>query len=50
MAGFAGPVLASILSLFFNWRAVFEISGAVTLAIGIINYILISVFSASEQI
>lgn len=50
MAGFAGPVLASILSLFFNWRAVFEISGAVTLAIGIINYILISVFSARGQI
>ncbi len=33
MAGFAGPLIASILSIFFKWRAVFTATGVISVII-----------------
>ena len=36
MAGFAGPLIASILSIFFKWRAVFTATGVISVIITVL--------------
>lgn len=50
MAGFAGPIIASLLSLFMHWRAVFFIVGIITVVIGVICFVAFTVLSAKGEI
>ena len=46
MAGFAGPLLASILSIFFKWRAVFTATGVISV---IITVLAVAAITALEK-
>lgn len=46
MAGFAGPLIASILSIFFKWRAVFTATGVISV---IITVLAVAVMTMLEK-
>lgn len=46
MAGFAGPLIASILSIFFKWRAVFTATGVISV---IITVLAVAAITALEK-
>jgi MFS family permease len=50
MAGFGGPVVASLLSLIFYWRTVFILTGLATVAIGIIMFTVLALLSKKGKI
>ena len=46
MAGYAGPLIASILSIFFKWRAVFTATGVISV---IITVLAVAAITALEK-
>lgn len=50
MAGFAGPLIASLLSIFLKWRAVFAVSGSFTVAIAVYSAVIISRLEKNGEI
>ena len=49
-AGFAGPLIASLIAMIFNWNAAFLFAGTVSAAIGICAYAAISVLEKKGMI
>lgn len=50
MAGFAGPLLASLLSLFLKWRAVFAVTAAFTAVMAILSAAVITALEKRGEI
>ena len=50
MAGFAGPLIASILSIFFKWRAVFTASGVISVIITVLAVAAITTLEKRGEI
>lgn len=50
MSVFAGPLLASLLAMFFNWRTVFFSAGIISVLTSLIVYIYLSVCSGRGEI
>ncbi len=49
-SSFAGPLIASVISIFFSWRNTFIIAGIMAITIGIIAYIIFTTFEKRGQI
>lgn len=43
-ASFSGPLIASLISMFFNWRKTFIIAGIIALIIGLLVYLVFTLF------
>ena len=50
MAGFAGPLIASILSIFFKWRAVFTATGVISVIITVLAVAAITTLEKRGEI
>ncbi len=50
MAGFAGPLIASLLSIFFEWRAVFTVTGIISVFITVASVTVISLLEKRGEI
>ena len=50
MAGFAGPLIASILSIFFKWRAVFTATGVISVVITVLAVAAITALEKRGEI
>ena len=50
MAGFAGPLIASILSIFFKWRAVFTATGVISVIITVLAVTAITTLEKRGEI
>lgn len=50
MAGFAGPLIASILSIFFKWRAVFTATGVMSVVITVLAVAAITALEKRGEI
>lgn len=50
MAGFAGPLTASVLSIFFKWRVVFIITGIFSVAMAVFSAAAISLLEKRGEI
>lgn len=50
MAGFAGPLIASILSIFFKWRAVFTATGVISVVITVLAVAAITALEKHGEI
>ena len=50
MAGFAGPLIASILSIFFKWRAVFTATGVISVIITVLAVAAITMLEKRGEI
>ena len=50
MAGFAGPLIASLLSIFFEWRAVFTVTGIISVFITVSSVTVISLLEKRGEI
>lgn len=50
MAGFAGPLIASLLSIFFEWRAVFTVTGIISVFITVVSVTVISLLEKRGEI
>lgn len=50
MAGFAGPLIASLLSIFFEWRAVFTVTGILSVFITVASVTVISLLEKRGEI
>lgn len=50
MAGFAGPLIASLLSIFFEWRAVFTVTGIISVFITVASVTVISLLENRGEI
>ena len=50
MAGFAGPLIASILSIFFKWRAVFTATGVLSVIITVLAVAAITTLEKRGEI
>ena len=50
MAGFAGPLIASLLSIFFEWRAVFTVTGIISVFITVASVAVISLLEKRGEI
>ena len=50
MAGFAGPLIASILSIFFKWRAVFTANGVISVIITVLAVAAITTLEKRGEI
>ena len=50
MAGFAGPLIASLLSIFFEWRAVFTVTGIISVFITVASVTVISLLEKCGEI
>lgn len=50
MAGFAGPVVASLLSVLFYWRIVFMLTGLVTIVIGLLMFMALTFLSKKGEL
>lgn len=49
-ACFAGPLIASLISVLFDWRRTFEISGIIAVIIGILVYSIFTLFEKKGRI
>lgn len=49
-AGFSGPLIASLISVLFDWRRTFEISGIIAVIIGILVYSIFTLFEKKGRI
>lgn len=49
-SSFAGPLIASVISIIFSWRNTFIIAGIMAITIGIIAYIIFTTFEKRGQI
>lgn len=49
-SSFAGPLIASLISMFFNWKNTFLIAGIMAVIIGILAYIVFTIFEKRGQI
>lgn len=49
-AGFTGPLIASLISMFFNWKKTFIIAGIIALIIGFFVYFIFTLFERSGRI
>lgn len=43
-AGFTGPLIASLLSMFFDWRNTFFVAGSIALVVGLLAYFIFTLF------
>lgn len=50
VVGFAGPLIASLLSIVFKWKIVFLITGVFTAAMSVFSYIFISALEHKKEI
>ena len=50
MAGFAGPLIASLLSIFFEWRAVFTVTGIISVFITVASVTVMSLLEKRGEI
>ena len=50
MAGFAGPLIASLLSIFFEWRAVITVTGIISVFITVASVTVISLLEKRGEI
>ena len=50
MAGFAGPLIVSLLSIFFEWRAVFTVTGIISVFITVASVTVISLLEKRGEI
>lgn len=50
MAGFAGPLIAGLLSIFFEWRAVFTVTGIISVFITVASVTVISLLEKRGEI
>lgn len=50
MAGFAGPLIASLLSIFFEWRAVFTVTGIISVFITVASVTVILLLEKRGEI
>lgn len=50
MAGFAGPLITSLLSIFFEWRAVFTVTGIISVFITVASVTVISLLEKRGEI
>ena len=50
MVGFAGPLIASLLSIFFEWRAVFTVTGIISVFITVASVTVISLLEKRGEI
>ncbi len=49
-ASFTGPLIASLISIFFNWRNTFIIAGIIALFIGFVAYFIFTLFEKKGYI
>lgn len=49
-AGFTGPLIASLISMFFDWRNTFIVAGSIALVIGVLAYLVFTVFEKKGRI
>ena len=49
-AGFTGPLIASLISMFFDWRKTFMIAGAIAFLVGLLVYIVFTAFERKGRI
>lgn len=49
-SSFAGPLIASVISIFFSWKNTFIIAGIMAIIIGIVAYIIFTTFEKRGQI
>lgn len=49
-AGFTGPLIASLISMFFDWRKTFMIAGAIAFVVGLLVYIVFTSFERKGRI
>lgn len=50
MAGFAGPLIASLLSIAFEWRTVFTVTGIISVFITVVSVTVISLLEKRGEI
>ena len=49
-AGFSGPLIASLISMLFNWRKTFTIAGIIALIVGFFVYLIFTLFEKRGSI
>ena len=49
-AGFTGPLIASLISVFFDWRKTFVIAGVIAFLVGLLVYIVFTAFERKGSI
>lgn len=49
-ASFTGPMIASLISIFFNWQNTFLIAGIIAVIVGLSVYLLFTAFEKKEKI
>ena len=49
-ASFSGPLIASLISMFFNWRLTFAVAGIIALTVGVLVFAVFSLFEKRGHI
>lgn len=49
-AGFSGPLIASLISMFCDWRKTFIIAGAIAIIIGVLVYVIFTAFEKNGRL
>ena len=49
-ASFSGPLIASLISMIFDWRKTFIVAGIIAITIGLLVYIIFTIFEMKKRI